>query len=201
MRSYCGNEADLVARLVAQGNRGRTIPAEHIEYLGGIDAKSFEEIDYRTDNSSGMVEIGSIIDGHINDGHKIIIHHNHVGLHSLSGFDWMAMIDRPEITENWVHCWDETRYMGKLISGMEERVRNYCSQPPGGQSQWKTRFEWILQNGLTRLAMDRRFELFSAEIVPHLVNIEMRNAKIVQYEFEFGSYLSPLVSDAQRIMR
>lgn len=114
MRQLSDVEAAAATELVNKAILAQSDPTQRWEWLCGIDEASLTQLDFRTDHRNSSVDLGPIIDGHIAGGGKVIIHHNHVGLNSLSGGDWFGMAQKPELVENWVHLYDGTWYRGGI---------------------------------------------------------------------------------------
>jgi hypothetical protein len=101
------------------------------------------------------------------------------------------------LLESWVHCWDGTRYWGKLIPGHEHDVLNYCKITPKGSPHFKKVVVLTEQLTLNPKLADRKFERFVQEIGPHLVNRDMQKNGWVEYEADFGNYMGPLAKEAE----
>jgi hypothetical protein len=134
------------------------------------------------------------INAHLEEGGKTIIHHNHVGFHSLSGGDWLGMIDKPAIMENWVHCWDGSWFRGQVVWRFENELRAYCTP---GMNEISDHHRKAIAIAATlsssgRLANRECDDLLDA--TSHIVNKEMMSRGWVTYVWFFGSCLGPLTS-------
>jgi hypothetical protein len=199
MRPYkWATEQGLADRLVARALSGENDKLERYECLGGINLSSGVLLDYRTDLSKNSLALGKDIDAHIKNAGKIIVHHNHIGLHSLSGDDWAGMVKNPGIAENWVHCWDGTRYFGRVVPGHEDEILRFCDGGPESAHANAVNSETHALMGNPSIS-DTRFNIFRNEIGPHLVNLRMLTRGLVEYEADFGDYLKPLVEEVRRL--
>ncbi len=199
MRSYFGAEEALSQQLSSYAKGVKEKIERDIEYIASVDAGSFEKIEYRTDGRPDGADLGPDAKLHIQRGGKLIVHHNHNSLHSLSSVDWMALVNEPNVIENWVHCGDGTRYMGKIIEGKESIVRYFC-QKRNGQSRWGARRNYHILNSFSRLSSNREFDGLPMDISPHCVNIFMRDSGLVEYKYSFGVEFEIMVVKAMSII-
>lgn len=201
MREYVGSEysASLLIRHYASV-AGLPGSLERWEWLAAIDAQTFTLIDCRTDKQNSFVHLGPDVDDHIQTGGTIIVHHNHVTLHSLSSADWFGMATKPEIVENWVHCSDGTRYRGKIRDAAH--VIQFCQPQPDGSSHHTRRVETFRMTSAQDSVLSRpEFGAFAVEIAPHFVNKIMHREGWVEYEYELGEHLRPLAERADALRR
>jgi len=197
MRPYKGDEVQTAKRLHEQAALGNRDSSQRHEYLGGIDPATWKLICFRTNGRPDGVDLGQEIDAHIIAGGEIIIHHNHVGLHSLSGGDWTGLVENRGLLESWVHCWDGTRYWGRLIPGREQEVLNYCKITTNGSRHVRAVNLYTDKFTLNQKFAEPKFATFIQEIGPHIVNTYMQKNSWVEYEAGFGEYMAPLSKEAE----
>ena len=177
-------ESHVVSLLVTCGSKTKW------EYVASLESPEGPLLEISTMKEPNRSEPGKLVKSAAEDGAKIIIHHNHLTMESLSSGDWRGLIEFP-FAETHAHVSDGSRYWGKIIDKAAVQ---------GVLDRWQS-LEMNAMNAFHSSAKVRETDMEGAcekFYRKHVIALAMREQQIVDYGFCWGTALFDQTEEVQK---